>query len=58
MKIFAYLKSAIIRVSFPKILKLLVSWEESSTFSVPRDLKFKAILITEPQNPSSTLSEL
>ena len=26
--------------------------------SVPRDLKFKAILITEPQNSGSTLSEL
>ena len=26
-------------------------------FSVPRDLKFKTILITEPQKSSSTLSE-
>ena len=27
-------------------------------FSVPRDLKFKVTLITEPQKSSSTLSEL
>ena len=27
-------------------------------FSVPRDLKFKGILIIEPQNSSSILSEL
>ena len=30
-------------ISFPKIVG---PWEESSTFSVSRDLKFKAILIT------------
>ena len=30
---------------------------ESSILSVPRDLKFKAILITEPQKSSSALSE-
>ena len=31
---------------------------EKFDFSVPRDLKFKAILIREPQKSSSTLSEL
>ena len=58
LKIFAHLKSAIMKVSYPKIWYLEVSWEESSIFSAPRNLKFKAILITEPQKSNSTVSEL
>ena len=42
----------------PQNLKAVGPWEESSIFSVPRDLKFKTSLTTEPQKSSSALSEL
>ena len=48
LKIFVYSQLAIVRVSFPKILKL-GSLEGKFDFSVSRDLKFKAILITKSQ---------
>ena len=41
-----------------QILRGEVLWEKSSNFSVPWDLKFKAILIWELQESSSTQSDL
>ena len=40
------------------ISKVVGPLGEKFDFSVPQDLKFKALLITEPQKSSSTLSEL
>ena len=58
---FKILQSAIIRVSLPKLPKFGTCRSLRRKvwfFSVPLDLKFKAILITESQKSSSTLSGL
>ena len=39
-------------------LKVVSPFGGKFDFSVPRELKFKAILITKPQKINSTLSEL
>ena len=42
LKIFAHLKSAIMKVSYPKIGKLKVSWEESSIFFSPSQFEIQS----------------
>ena len=58
LKIFAYFVVSNNKSFISQNLKIVVPLEGKFDFSVTRDLKFKAILITKFQISSSTLSEL